>query len=157
MAAFADDDDAAAIDAILKQAPTSKIPELLEEASKRGLDVRSDDLARALDEADPLREYRQQFCFPPPHNGRDAIYLCGHSLGLQPKNTKQAVLEDLERWSQYGVEGHFDQSDAPSTRWWRLTVCASLHEAEPTIQQSSSAMTTPARLPRPLSGQMRSC
>ena len=61
MAAFADDDDAAAVDAILKEAPTSKIPELLEEASKRGLDVRSDDLARALDEADPLREYRQQF------------------------------------------------------------------------------------------------
>ena len=44
MAAFADDDDAAAIDAILQQAPSSKIPELLEEASKRGLDVRSDDL-----------------------------------------------------------------------------------------------------------------
>ena len=68
MASFADDDDAAAVDAILKQAPSSKIPEILEEASKRGLDVRSDDLARALDEADPLREYRQQFCFPPPHN-----------------------------------------------------------------------------------------
>ena len=48
MAAFADDDDAAAVDAILKQAPSSKIPELLDEASKRGLDVRSDDLARAL-------------------------------------------------------------------------------------------------------------
>ena len=37
MAAFADDDDAAAVDAILTQAPTSKIPELLDEASKRGL------------------------------------------------------------------------------------------------------------------------
>ena len=122
MAAFADDDDAAAVDAILKQAPTSKIPDLLKEA-KRGLDVRSDDLARVLDEADPLREYRQQFCFPPPHNERDAIYLCGHSLGLQPKNTKQAVLEDLERWSQYGVEGHFDQDDAPSTRWWTIEDC----------------------------------
>ena len=110
MASFADDDDAAAVDAILKQAPSSKIPELLDEASKRGLDVRSDDLARALDEADPLREYRQQFCFPPPHHGRDAIYLCGHSLGLQPKKTKQAVLDDLQRWATYGVEGHFDQS-----------------------------------------------
>ena len=59
MAAFADDDDAAAVDAILKQAPTSKIPELLEEASKRGLDVRSEELASALDDADPLRGYRQ--------------------------------------------------------------------------------------------------
>ena len=56
MASFADDDDAAAIDAILKQAPTSKIPELLAEASKRGLDVRSEELAAALDEADPWRE-----------------------------------------------------------------------------------------------------
>ena len=124
MAAFADDDDAAAVDAILKQAPSSKIPELLDEASKRGLDVRSEELAAALDEADPLREYRQQFCFPPPHNGRDAIYLCGHSLGLQPKKTKQAVLEDLERWARYGVEGHFDQDDAPSTRWWTIEDCA---------------------------------
>ena len=71
-----------------------------------------------------MREYRQQFCFPPPHNGRDAIYLCGHSLGLQPKNTKQAVLADLERWARYGVEGHFDQDDAPSTRWWTIEDCA---------------------------------
>mmetsp|Transcript_3409 Transcript_3409/g.10077 ORF Transcript_3409/g.10077 Transcript_3409/m.10077 type:complete len:106 (+) Transcript_3409:174-491(+) len=102
MAAFADDDDAAAIDAILNQAPSSKIPELLDEASKRGLDVRSEELAAALDEADPLREYRQQFCFPPPNHGRDAIYLCGHSLGLQPKKTKQAVLDDLQRWATYG-------------------------------------------------------
>ena len=98
MAAFADDDDAAAVDAILKQAPSSKIPELLEEASKRGLDARSDEAA-ALDEADPLREYRQQFCFPPPHNGRDAIYLCGHSLGLQPKKRSRPCFEDLERWA----------------------------------------------------------
>jgi len=35
------------------------------------------------------------------------VYLCGHSLGLQPKTAAAYVEEELEDWAQLGVEGHF--------------------------------------------------
>ena len=62
--------------------------------------------ARAQDQADPLRPYRDQFYFP-QHNGKDVLYFCGNSLGLQPKGVEQALLDELEQWRTYGVEGHF--------------------------------------------------
>ena len=40
-------------------------------------------------------------------NGEPYVYLCGNSLGLQPKSTKEAIAQELEDWKQYGVEGHF--------------------------------------------------
>ena len=40
-------------------------------------------------------------------NGKDAIYLNGNSLGLQPKATQDYVLRELEDWATFGVEGHF--------------------------------------------------
>lgn len=40
-------------------------------------------------------------------NGKDAIYLNGNSLGLQPKTTQDYVLRELEDWATFGVEGHF--------------------------------------------------
>jgi kynureninase len=27
------------------------------------------------------------------------VYLCGHSLGLQPKNTKKLIEEELQVWA----------------------------------------------------------
>jgi len=39
--------------------------------------------------------------------GDEAVYLCGHSLGLQPKRTRQLVNEELDKWAKVGVEGHF--------------------------------------------------
>jgi len=36
----------------------------------------------------------------------DSIYLCGNSLGLQPKKVKDYVNEELEDWATLGVEGH---------------------------------------------------
>ena len=62
--------------------------------------------AQQLDQQDPLRHYREQFHFP-QHNGKDVVYLCGNSLGLQPKSVKNALLAELEQWKTYGVEGHF--------------------------------------------------
>ena len=62
--------------------------------------------AQQLDQRDPLKHYREQFHFP-QHNGKDVIYLCGNSLGLQPKAIKNALLAELEQWKTYGVEGHF--------------------------------------------------
>lgn len=62
--------------------------------------------AQKLDQNDPLRAYRDEFHFP-QHEGKDSIYLCGNSLGLQPKGVKAALNQELEQWKTYGVEGHF--------------------------------------------------
>ena len=65
------------------------------------------DFAKAMDRDDPLRGIRSEFHFPQLVPGEDAIYLCGNSLGLQPKKTKQAVNQELDDWARFGVEGHF--------------------------------------------------
>ena len=67
----------------------------------------SREYARELDENDPLRKYRSEFHFPRQADGRPYTYLCGNSLGLQPKRTKDAVLQELHDWEKLGVEGHF--------------------------------------------------
>jgi kynureninase len=64
------------------------------------------DFSRQLDAEDELKKYRDLFYFP-QMNGRDVIYLTGNSLGLQPKATQDYVLDELEDWANFGVEGHF--------------------------------------------------
>ena len=64
------------------------------------------DYALELDRADPLAGYRERFHIP-QHEGRDEIYLCGNSLGLQPKRTAQYLNEELEDWQRLAVKGHF--------------------------------------------------
>ena len=63
--------------------------------------------AQNQDANDPLRSFRNQFYFP-QHNGHDALYFTGNSLGLQPKGVKEAIDQELADWAQYGVEGHFE-------------------------------------------------
>ena len=63
--------------------------------------------ALQLDEQDPLRAYRKRFHIPLQKNGDPYIYLCGNSLGLQPKATEAALLQELTDWKNHGVEGHF--------------------------------------------------
>jgi len=65
-----------------------------------------EDFAITMDECDLLQEFRQRFLFP-KIAGNDCVYLCGHSLGLQPKTAAAYVEEELEDWAQLGVEGHF--------------------------------------------------
>ncbi len=61
--------------------------------------------ARAQDGADPLRKFRGEFLIP-PHGDVEQTYLCGNSLGLQPRATRQALLDELDDWARLGVEGH---------------------------------------------------
>jgi len=63
--------------------------------------------ARELDKLDPLKAYRDKFHIPIQANGEPYVYLCGNSLGLQPKSTEDNVLQELEDWKNLGVEGHF--------------------------------------------------
>lgn len=69
-------------------------------------DLYSDDHARALDDADPLRDLRAQFLIP-RHDGREQAYFVGNSLGLQPRGARAHVEEVLDKWAEEAVEGHF--------------------------------------------------
>jgi kynureninase len=62
--------------------------------------------ALARDAADPLATLRSEFLIP-PHADGEQVYLCGNSLGLQPRATRQAVLDELDDWAQFAVEAHF--------------------------------------------------
>lgn len=64
------------------------------------------EFAQQQDNADPLKSYRDKFYFPHMH-GREVVYFTGNSLGLQPKATQDYVLNELEDWATFGVEGHF--------------------------------------------------
>ena len=114
---------------------------LAELAQEAGIsDLTSRELAVALDAMTDLSlpHLRQEFELPlrssltPAAGKRDAstmtdtaeveeeeervIYMCGNSLGLQPKRTRALVNEELDIWSRQGVTGHFSH---PLSRPWK--------------------------------------
>ncbi|MGH8042568.1 MAG: kynureninase [Rudaea sp.] len=62
--------------------------------------------ARARDVADPLAGFRDEFLIP-PHAGGRQVYLCGNSLGLQPRSVRSALTDELDDWAALAVEAHF--------------------------------------------------
>jgi kynureninase len=64
------------------------------------------EFATRLDEQDPLKDFRSKFLVP-KHNGKDAIYLCGNSLGLQPVSAQQYVNAIFDTWKDLAIEGFF--------------------------------------------------
>jgi len=97
--------------------------------------------AKALDQEDPWCASREQFLFP-QFNGEDAIYLCGNSLGLQPKNTAETIQQELDMWSTLGVEGHFKAKN-PLYTYHELVAepIANLVGAKPTEVVSMNTLT----------------
>jgi len=81
--------------------------------------------AKSLDRQDPLRRFRDQF-YIPPHKGGDSIYLCGNSLGLQPKSAEAALQHELAHWRTHGVEGHF-RGDMPWKDYHKFLARQSAH------------------------------
>ena len=65
--------------------------------------------ALAMDAADPLRPFRNEFLIP-RHRDREQTYFVGNSLGLQPKGARAHVEEVLDKWATEAVEGHFTGS-----------------------------------------------
>ncbi len=65
------------------------------------------EFALELDSKDQLRNYRDLFHMPLQENGDECVYMCGNSLGLQPKQTKDFIKQELDDWAKLGVEGHF--------------------------------------------------
>jgi kynureninase len=66
--------------------------------------------SRALDAADPLAAFRQQFRLPTGPDGQPSIYLCGNSLGPQPQDAGARLGEVLDDWARLAVRGHHDGS-----------------------------------------------
>jgi kynureninase len=84
---------------------------LMEAASGHALNSAA--CAAHMDDNDALKALRHDFLFPKvdvgSERGVDALYLCGNSLGLQPKRTKELILGQLDKWADQGVEGHFTE------------------------------------------------
>ena len=62
--------------------------------------------ATEADSKDSLQSFRDKF-YIPHLNDKHAIYFLGNSLGLQPKTTQDEVLNIMENWANFGVEGFF--------------------------------------------------
>ncbi|KAJ1547983.1 hypothetical protein HK096_008000 [Nowakowskiella sp. JEL0078] len=82
--------------------------------------IEDHEFAIFLDSNDPLSNLRKDFLIPKFANiveesselnsetlNQESVYLCGNSLGLQPKLTKDLLLEELDVWGKSGVNGHF--------------------------------------------------
>ena len=63
--------------------------------------------ALAEDAADPLAAFRDEFLIPQNADGSEQVYFCGNSLGLQPRATRQALIDELDDWQRLAVEAHF--------------------------------------------------
>lgn len=74
------------------------------------------DEALARDGADPQTAWRREFHFPQSPEGTPAIYLCGNSLGLQPRAAAGAVARFMSEWQRLGVLGYHD----PRADWLNL-------------------------------------
>ncbi|CAO3607697.1 unnamed protein product [Mucor hiemalis] len=102
------------------------ISEIIE---KSQYSLSSIELSESLDEQDSFRKYRDEFVIPQrrsvsgenPISEKDSdldescTYLCGNSLGLMPKRSRDLINEELDAWSRRGVEGHWNH---PYNRPW---------------------------------------
>jgi kynureninase len=62
--------------------------------------------ALAQDAADALAGFGAEFHHPCDATGRKMVYLCGHSLGLQPRSAAAYVEQELTDWQRMAVLGH---------------------------------------------------
>jgi len=68
--------------------------------------------AQRQDARDPLRALRARFALPRGADGRELVYLCGHSLGPAPRAARAAVDAEIEDWQRHAVLGH-EQARSP--------------------------------------------
>ncbi|KAK4942100.1 Kynureninase (L-kynurenine hydrolase) [Elasticomyces elasticus] len=93
-------------------------------------DADSEEYARSLDSADPLRGFREKFIIPSKASlkrkslsavkgDEDGIYFCGNSLGLQPKCMSRYIQAQLDTWASIGVAGHFTELEESPLKPWQ--------------------------------------
>ncbi|KAF1987262.1 kynureninase [Aulographum hederae CBS 113979] len=103
--------------------------------------------AISLDDQDPLRHLRNEFIIPSKDDlkrkriAKDGLgeqegsqvpstYLCGNSLGLQPRRTSIYIQKYLQTWATQGVMGHFKPlEDAVTPPWLNIVNDESSKEA----------------------------
>ena len=114
----------------------------LERGLTSGTDLCSSAFAAALDGADGEVSLRGEFHVPRGAAGAryrrpddDAVYLCGHSLGLAPVRAAGAVAAEMNLWAARGVEGHFERGSAPGSGAW-----ASAEDAVVSLLRAGAAM-----------------
>lgn len=77
----------------------------------------SENIADYFDKHDKLRHLRQNFLVPKiadlpltdlslVDGSEECVYLSGNSLGLQPKNARKYLEEELDNWAKIGVHAH---------------------------------------------------
>lgn len=101
------------------------------------------DFAQTMDANDPLREFRSRFFIPPGQTRPESIYLCGHSLGLQPRSTPAYLEEELKDWQTLAVKAHFE-APHPWMYYHELVTdsLARLTGAEPAEVVAMNSLTT---------------
>jgi kynureninase len=110
-----------------------------------GKELVSEELARREDEKDALSQLRKEFIIPTKGDLRhkrygpvprtnvsstiastqedgseESIYLCGNSLGLQPRRTREYINKYLDTWASKGVFGHFTDYEEGLPPWLHI-------------------------------------
>lgn len=86
-------------------------------SDESGLKLKDEKFAKLMDEKDPLRHLRDEFCYPTMgqilhtdpklvNPEEDSIYFSGNSLGLCPRKAKDHVMVELDKWATRGIQGH---------------------------------------------------
>ncbi|OBT78342.1 kynureninase [Pseudogymnoascus sp. 05NY08] len=104
------------------------------QATASALPLDSREYAEYLTAQDPLKHLRAEFFIPSkadlarqtlpgndqttPASHDESVYLCGNSLGLQPRRVSQRLQQYLSTWATQGVQGHFKAlTDSPLPAW----------------------------------------
>ena len=76
------------------------------------LSLDSPAFAHFLDSLQQQPPTRSLFTLPRSHpytaEAADCVYMCGNSLGLQPRLAAEYVRDEMDKWGRLGVEGHFN-------------------------------------------------
>lgn len=98
--------------------------------------------ARQRDAADSLAGLAEEFHHPRRSDGSRYIYLCGHSLGLQPRRAADYIRQELEDWAHAGVLGH-EEATRPWIPYHRHAAAplAELVGADPTEVVAMNSLT----------------
>lgn len=97
--------------------------------------------ARELDRGDELARFRRAFHLPQAAK-RAAVYMSGHSLGLMPRGVQRDLEHELSRWSQHGVEGHFEAAGDPGWLDYHTRFSAALAQLTGARRHEVVAMNT---------------
>ncbi len=65
--------------------------------------------AQKLDDIDDLKEAKSLFFYPRFSDSKKTIYLCGNSLGLQPKSVHSCLKKELLLWKNRAVLGQHER------------------------------------------------